>query len=104
MRRIHLSRHEKEVLRLVASGVGSCPVAYPLHRFTSAVSTLDRYRLIDAMYDDRGTLVYAEPTVEGYILLAVNPSLRSSVDLHVAIPIAVAVLSITASLIVMSCM
>ena len=104
MIKIHLSRYEKEVLRLVSYGVGSCPDSYPPHIFNSAISTLNRYRLIETIYDDIGILIYAEPTIEARILLAVNPSLRNPIDFQMAIPIAVAVLSITISLIVITCM
>ena len=80
MRRIHLSRHEKEVLRLVASGVGSCPAAYPLHRFTSAVNALEGYGLIDAIKEEGGGIVDAVLTMEGRLYIAENPSLRNPVD------------------------
>lgn len=50
MERIKLSKSEKQVLRMVASGLHQCPDEYPSHTFSAAVRVLKGKELVTAHF------------------------------------------------------
>lgn len=79
MEKIHLTRREKEVLRLICSGC-CCPSAYPLHLFVSSVRTLETKGLVKGAWIEGGRLEDARLTAYGREYLALNPLLRNPID------------------------
>lgn len=74
MEKIHLTRREKEVLRLIGSGCIR-PSTYPLHLFVSSVRTLELKGLVKG-----GLLEDARLTAYGREYLALNPLLCNPID------------------------
>ncbi len=79
MERIHLTRREKETLRLIASGC-VCPPSYPLHLFVASVRTLELKGVVKGAWQDGGKLEDARLTAYGREYLALNPLLRNPID------------------------
>ncbi len=79
MKRIRLTKDEKQALRLLTS-VGWCPDTFPFHRFALGVEGLEEKGLAMAAWASGHELVSAEITTKGEVYLALNPSLRNPVD------------------------
>ncbi len=79
MEKIHLTRQEKEVLRLIGSGCIR-PSTYPLHLFVSSVRTLELKGLVKGAWQEDGRLEDARLTAYGREYLALNPLLRNPID------------------------
>lgn len=73
-----MTRHEKEVLRLLAYGEG-CPSDYPFHVFASRVRSLELKGLAKGVWASGHELVSARLTSYGETYLALNPVLRNPV-------------------------
>lgn len=80
MDRIRLTKAEKRVLRMIASGQGSCPAEYPLHEFNTAVRSLHRHELVQGSFAEGGNVVDSRLTTIGRQYLAENPRLANPAD------------------------
>lgn len=80
MEQVKLSKNEKKVLRMIASGQGVCPVEYPLHSFNAAVRSLDSKGLVRGAYEEGGNVVDVMMTQNGRQYVAENPNLRNPVN------------------------
>lgn len=68
MKQIKLSKQEKQVLRLISSGI-VCPNTYPHHIFISCVDSLERLGLVKGLWNDgheHGAVLY-EYEIKGNI-------------------------------------
>lgn len=90
MEGIKLSKDEKKVLLLVASG-GDCPDSFPAHIFAGCVRTLELRGLIKGAYAEGREAEGARLTSYGRIFLAENPKLRNPLDWKWIITTAIAV-------------
>lgn len=93
MKRIKLSKDEKQAMRLLAS-VGWCPDTYPFHRFALGVEGLEEKGLALAAWASGHELVSAGLTTKGETYLALNPSLRNPVDWKWVIGTAIALVTL----------
>ena len=80
MERITLNSSEKEVLRMIAGGLGKCPAEYPLHTFNAAVRSLEGKRLVHSANKECGNVADAMLTQVGRQYLAENPNLRNPIN------------------------
>lgn len=80
MERITLKSSEKEVLRMIAGGLGKCPAEYPLHTFNAAVRSLEGKRLVHSANKECGNVADAMLTQVGRQYLAENPNLRNPIN------------------------
>lgn len=80
MERIKLSKSDKEVLRMIASGQHQCPAEYPSHTFNTAVRMLKSKELITAHCREGGDVFDARITDYGRQYMAEYPSLRNPID------------------------
>ena len=74
MERITLNSSEKEVLRMIAGGLGKCPAEYPLHTFNEGK------RLVHSANKECGNVADAMLTQVGRQYLAENPNLRNPIN------------------------
>lgn len=91
MERIKLSKDEKRVLRLVASG-GLQPDTISESIFNGCVRSLEREGLVKGAYVEGGGVEAARLTSEGRLFLAENPNLRNPIDWKWWITTAIAVI------------
>ena len=80
MERIRLTKNEKRVFRMIASGQSVCPAEYPAHNFTSAVRSLQKHELVQGMFAEGGGVVDSRLTPIGRQYLAENPRLANPID------------------------
>ncbi len=76
MERINLSKNEKKVLLLVASGQ-DCSDTLPMNTFVGCVYLLESRGLVKAAYTEGGGVDAARLTQKGRYLLAENPTLSN---------------------------
>lgn len=79
MEGIKLSKNEKKVLLLVASG-GDCPDSFPAHVFAGCVRTLERKGLVKGAYIEGGGVETVKLTYLGKDCLIENPRLHNPLD------------------------
>ena len=79
MKRLSLTKHEKEVLRILCTKE-KCPSDYPLHVFASCVQSLEVKGLAKGMWATGHILVSARLTDYGEAYIAIYPSLRNPID------------------------
>ena len=79
MKQIKLSKQEKQVLRLISSGI-VCPNTYPHHIFISCVDSLERLGLVKGLWNEGHELEDVRMTKYGKIYLATNPNLHNPID------------------------
>lgn len=99
MEQIGLTKQEKTVLRLLASGCNECPDAYPRHIFVSCVRSLEHKGLAKGAWQEGGEMEDARITPFGREYLAENPSLRNPVDWRWVITTAIATVAALASIV-----
>lgn len=99
MERIRLTKQEKTVLRLLASGCNECPDAYPRHIFVSCIRSLEQKGLAKGAWQEGGEMEDARLTPFGREYLAENPSLRNPVDWRWVITTAIATVAALASIV-----
>ena len=80
MERIKLTKAQKCVYRMIASGQGACPAEYPSHTFNAAVRTLHKYELVQGSFAEGGNVVDSRLTPLGRQYLADNPRLTNPID------------------------
>ena len=85
-----LDKYEREALRMVSSGQGTCPSGYPAHRFNNAVHSLHIKGLVYGAFEESGGVVDSHMTPYGRQYMAENPSLRNPIDWKWAITTAIA--------------
>ena len=90
MEETKLSKNEKTVLLLVASG-RPCPDSSPKHVFCGCVRSLERKGLVKGAYVEGGEVEVARLTSEGRSFLAENPKLKNPLDWKWIITTAIAV-------------
>lgn len=61
MKRIGLTKAEKQVLRMVLAWQEVCPAEYPAHLFNAAVRTLEGYGLVRGAYTEGGGVEAVKP-------------------------------------------
>ena len=97
MERIKLSKDEKKVLLLVASG-GDCPDSFPAHVFARCVRTLELRGLVKGAYVEGGGVEAARLTSDGRVFLAENPKLRNPINwvriIEFAIPVIISIIAL----------
>ena len=98
MKRIRLSKHEKEVLRLLHSEC-RCPDTYPLHVFASCADSLERAGLVKCAWNEGHKLEDAHITAFGKEYISLNPSLRNPINWNLIIAVASLAASIVALLV-----
>ncbi len=76
---INLSKNEKVVLRLVASGE-DCPDTFPINIFVGCIRSLERKGLVKGAYVEGGGVEAARLTPEGRCLLSENPNLSNGIN------------------------
>jgi len=64
MKRIKLTKEEKETLRIVDKFNGKCPCGFPLHVYNLSVRSLERKGLIKAAYLEGGAVEDARPPMK----------------------------------------
>ena len=79
MKRIKLTRDEKQVLRLVATG-RECPDTYPHSTYSAGLKGLEREMLVFVARDESHAVVDARLTDYGRQYLAENPRLHNPVS------------------------
>lgn len=99
MKRVRLSRSEKEVLRLVASGVVECPPTYPLHRFNAALYSLEALGFIQSAREEGGKVIDLALTLKGRLYFAENPLLRNPIDWWRVATLIITILSLVVSIV-----
>lgn len=80
MERIKLSKSEKQVLRMIASGMHQCPAEYPSHTFNTAVRMLKCKELVNAHSLEGGSIIGARITDYGMQYMAEYPHLRNPIN------------------------
>lgn len=80
MERIKLSKSEKQVLRMIASGLHQCPDEYPAHTFNAAVRSLKGKEFVTAHFREGGTVIDARITDYGRQYMAEYPRLFNPLD------------------------
>ena len=101
MKRIRLSKLEKNVLRMIATGQCVCPAAFPRHAFNAAVRSLEDIGLVRAMYIEGGEVVEVKLTSLSRQYFAENPNLHNPVDWRWVITTAISLLSAAIGVIAM---
>ena len=76
MERIKLTKEEKQVFRLAASGA-KCPDTYPAHVYAGCVLSLERKGLVKGFYAEGDKVIDARLTNFGKSYLFANPNLRN---------------------------
>lgn len=99
MKRIALTKAEKQVLRMVLAGQEVCPAEYPAHQFNTAVRALEGYGLVRGAYTEGGGVEAVEATQYARQYIAENPRLRAPLDLKWVISTAIAVISAAAAIV-----
>ena len=79
MKRIRLTRREKEVLRLLHNGCG-CPDSYPFRIFAACIAELERKGLAKGAWASGHKLVSARISSFGMEYISINPRLRNPID------------------------
>ena len=95
MEGIKLSKDEKKVLLLVASG-GDCPDSFPAHVFAGCVRSLERKGLVKGAYIEGDGVEAARLTSYGRSFLAENPKLKNPLDCKWIITTAIWITALTA--------
>lgn len=85
MEKIRLSKNEKKVLRLVASG-SRCPATFPAHIYCDCVRSLECKGLVKGAYVEGGAVEAAWLTLDGDCYLIENPKLRNPIEWKWAVP------------------
>ncbi len=80
MERIKLTKNQKRVLRMVAQGQDVCPAEFPSHTFNASVRFLQQQGLMDATFDEGGSVEDSKLTNEGRQYLAENPGLCNPIN------------------------
>lgn len=80
MKRLRLSKAERQVLRMVAEGHGVCPDAFPRWSFDAAVWSLECAGLVRAAREEGGGVADAVLTLYGRVYIEKNPTLRNAVN------------------------
>lgn len=93
-----LSKNEKKVLLLVASG-NDCPDSFPMHIFCGCVRSLERKGLVKGAYVEGGGVATARLTAKGRVFLAENPKLKNPLDWKWIITTAIAVAGLITAII-----
>ena len=88
MKQIKLSKQEKQVLRLISSGI-VCPNTYPHHIFISCVDSLERLGLVKGLWNEGHELEDVHITKYGKIYFATNPNLRNPITTIIAVASAI---------------
>lgn len=76
---IRLTKNEKKVFRLAASGK-DCPDTFPRHIFIGCINSLKRKGLVKVAFIEGGGIEALDITPEGRCLLAENPQLHNPID------------------------
>ncbi len=79
MDKIKLTKEEKEVLRLLASGVENTD-CYPSHILNACVDSLERKGLAQGVLASGHEVVAAKITDKGKMYIALNPKLKNPTD------------------------
>ena len=79
MERIHLTKDEKIVFRLISQRE-ECPDGFPPHIFSRCVRSLERKGLVKGAYVSGGGVIDARLSPDGEIYLAENPKLTNPID------------------------
>lgn len=79
MERIHLTKKERIVFRLISQGE-ECPNGFPSHTFSRCVRSLERKGLVKGAYESGGGVIDARLSPDGAIYLAENPKLTNPID------------------------
>ena len=86
MKRIRLSKEEKEVFRMVSKFGGECPSTYPAHVFNAYIRSLERKGLVKAHFVRGGRVVWrAKLTEEGKHYICSNPNLANPIDIKMVV-------------------
>ncbi len=97
MERTKLTKEEKKVMLLVASG-GDCPDSFPAHVFAGCVRSLERKGLVKGAYVEGGGVEAARLTSDGRVFLAENPKLRNPINwvriIEFAIPVIISIIAL----------
>lgn len=73
MKRVKLSKAEKTVFRMIASGQGFCPATFPADVFNYCVRSLESLRFVKGYYIEGGSVEAAKLTPLGRQYLAEQP-------------------------------
>lgn len=98
MERIRLSKSEKQVLRMIASGLHQCPAEYPSHTFNKAVRMLKCKELVNAHSLEGGSIIGARITDYGMQYMAEYPHLLNPINWGVVASISSIVATILTSI------
>lgn len=79
MERIRLTKTEKQVLRLAATGDGR-PATYPAHEYNAAARSLSRKGLAKSKFYTNGEICTLRLTDEGRQYLCENPGLKNPTE------------------------
>lgn len=100
MERIHLTRNEKAVLRLIAMGKDK-PTDYAVNKYTCAVRSLESKALVKAVWvEEKDNPLLVHITENGSAYIVENPNLRNPINwvavgaVSSAIAVAIAVLAL----------
>lgn len=99
MEKIRLSKNEKKVLRLVASG-SRCPATFPAHIYCGCVRSLECKGLVKGVYAEGGAVEAARLMPQGRTLLAENPKLRNPIDWKWIVTTAISLAALIAAIII----
>lgn len=97
MERVRLSKAERVVLRMVASGATCASTFYPQSKFTAAVYTLSYKGFVKAAFLEGGSVEDVRLTAYGRQYLAEHPALRNPIDWRWTITTAVALVAAIAA-------
>ncbi len=95
MEGIKLSKDEKKVLLLVASG-GDCPDSFPAHVFAGCVRSLEMKGLVKGAYIEGGEVETVKLTYLSKDCLIENPRLHNPLDWKWIITTAIWITALTA--------
>lgn len=80
MERIHLTRNEKAVLRLIAMGKDK-PTDYAVNKYTCAVRSLESKALVKAVWvEEKDNPLLVHITENGSAYIVENPNLRNPIN------------------------
>lgn len=94
MDKIKLTKKEKEVLRLLASGIENTD-CYPLHTLNSCVDSLERKGLAKGAWASGHEVVAAKITDKGKMYIALNPKLKNPTDTKWVITTVISAIGVT---------
>lgn len=80
MKRVKLSKAEKTVFRMIASGQDFCPATFPADVFNYCVRSLESLGFVKGYYIEGGSVEAAKLTPLGRQYLAEYPRLNNPID------------------------